>query len=85
MITLKGNSFMFGFKVIAEFTHLLESIYEYVRSGQIKISKEILDVTLASLDHLSYLVKKESDLDPPHSTTHDDPTHSLNIAYHFIR
>ena len=60
MHTLKGNSSMFGFRVIAEFTHHLESIYEFVRSGQQKITKEILNVSLASLDHLSALVDDDS-------------------------
>jgi len=60
MHTLKGNSAMFGFKVIAEFTHHLESIYEFVRSGQQKITRQILNVSLASLDHLSALVKDDT-------------------------
>ena len=60
MHTLKGNSAMFGFKVIAEFTHHLESIYELIRSGQQKVTKEVLNVSLASLDHLSALVNDNS-------------------------
>jgi len=60
MHTLKGNSAMFGFKVIAEFTHHLESIYELIRSGQQNVTKEILNVSLASLDHLSALVNDNS-------------------------
>ncbi len=76
MHTLKGNSSMFGFKVIAEFTHHLESIYEYIRSGQKKMTKEILDVTLASLDHLSYLVTNEGVLDASHTTEHDHLTNN---------
>ncbi|WP_207531961.1 chemotaxis protein CheA [Desertivirga arenae] len=60
MHTLKGNSSMFGFKVIAEFTHHFESIYEFIRSGQQKATKEILDISLASLDHLSALVDDDS-------------------------
>jgi len=60
MHTLKGNSSMFGFKVIAEFTHHFESVYEFIRSGQQKVTKEILDISLASLDHLSALVNDDS-------------------------
>lgn len=56
MHTLKGNSSMFGFKTIADFTHDLESIYNLVRSGEIKISKQILNVSFSALDHLSLLV-----------------------------
>jgi two-component system chemotaxis sensor kinase CheA len=74
MHTLKGNSSMFGFKVITEFTHHLESIYEHVRSGQKKITKEIIDITLDSLDHLTYLAKNEGELDVQHQKTHDTLT-----------
>lgn len=56
MHTLKGNSSMLGFKTISDFTHHLESIYDLVRSGEMNISKEILNVTFSSLDHLSLLV-----------------------------
>ena len=55
MHTLKGNSSMFGFKTIADFTHDLESIYNLVRSGEMKISKQILNVSFSALDHLSVL------------------------------
>ena len=56
MHTLKGISSMFGFKTIADFTHNLESIYNLVRSGEIKISKQILNVSFSALDHLTLLV-----------------------------
>jgi len=74
MHTLKGNSSMFGFKVITELTHHLESIYEHVRSGQKKITKEIIDIALDSLDHLTYLAKNEGELDIQHQKTHDSLT-----------
>ena len=59
MHTLKGNSSMFGFKIIADFTHNFESIYDLVRSGKLKISKQILNVSFSALDHLLILVKNE--------------------------
>lgn len=71
MHTLKGNSSMFGYKAIADFTHHLESIYEYVRSGQKTLNKEILDLTLSSLDHLTYLIESNSALDEPHAIKHN--------------
>ena len=70
MHTLKGNSAMFGFKVIAEFTHHLESIYEFIRSGQKSITKEILDATFTALDHVTYLVENNSELDSSHTIIH---------------
>lgn len=56
MHTLKGNSAMFGFEKIGEFTHHLESIYDLVRQGKKHLTKEIFDVTLASVDLLRNLL-----------------------------
>lgn len=62
MHTIKGNSAMFGFKRIDEFTHNLESIYDLVRNNKISLSKEILDVSFIGLDHINTLLKHENDL-----------------------
>lgn len=57
MHTLKGNSSMFGFDKIGEFTHHLETIYDHVRQGKMTLSKEVFNVTLISVDHISELLK----------------------------
>ncbi len=57
MHSLKGGGAMFGFERISEFTHHLESIYDQVRTGKTTISKELLDITLKSVDHLKLLLK----------------------------
>jgi two-component system chemotaxis sensor kinase CheA len=72
MHTLKGNSSMFGFKVIADFTHHLESIYDLIRSGKIKLSKHISDVTLSALDHLLLLVNNEDGLNEKDQKKHKE-------------
>lgn len=72
MHTLKGNSAMFGFKVIADFTHRLESVYELIRSGDIKISKQIADVTFSALDHLAILVENGNLLSEVDAKAHKD-------------
>jgi len=56
MHTLKGNSSMFGFANIAEFIHNLETIYDLIRSGKKEASKELINVTLASMDHIKQIV-----------------------------
>jgi len=56
MHTLKGNSSMFGLAVIAEFVHDLETIYDKIRQGEMTLSKEILNTTLASFDHLNKII-----------------------------
>jgi len=70
MHTLKGNSAMFGFKIIVDFTHRLESVYELIRSGDIKISKQISNVTFSALDHLATLVKNGAILNEAEAETH---------------
>ncbi len=57
MHTLKGNSSMFGFINIAEFIHNLETVYDLIRIGKQQVSKELIDVTLASMDHIKEIVK----------------------------
>ena len=72
MHTLKGNSSMFGFKIIADFTHHLESIYDLIRAGKTKMSKRILNLTLSSLDHLASLINNDSLLDEKNKKVHED-------------
>ncbi len=59
MHSLKGGGAMFGFDKISEFTHNLENVYDLVRTGQMYVSKDLLDSTLASVDHLSNLLNDE--------------------------
>jgi len=48
--TLKGSSGIAGFNIIYEFTHNLESLFDKVRSGEIKVSSDIIDILLDSID-----------------------------------
>lgn len=59
MHSLKGGGAMFGFNRISEFTHNLENIYDNVREGRLKIDKELLDLTFASVDMIKCLLNKE--------------------------
>jgi len=70
MHTLKGNGGMFGYNKISEFTHNLESIYDFVRNGEMEINKELLDITLLSVDHLKVLLHTGDDLDANTQQTH---------------
>ncbi len=59
MHTFKGSSNMFGFDKIGEFTHHLETIYDLVRTKQLLISPEIVNITLQSVDHIKSLLEDE--------------------------
>ncbi|HEY9124558.1 MAG TPA: Hpt domain-containing protein, partial [Bacteroidales bacterium] len=60
MHSLKGGGAMFGFDRVSEFTHNLENVYDLVRNGQMYVSKELLDVTLQSVDHLKNLLNDDN-------------------------
>lgn len=54
--TIKGSSGMFGYDDITMFTHDIESVYDFIRQGKIKITKEIIDLTLAARDQISIML-----------------------------
>lgn len=71
MHSLKGGSSMFGFNKMDKFTHHLENIYDLIRNNKLSISEEILDITLASVDHLRNLALEENEDDSHHQVQHD--------------
>lgn len=70
MHSLKGGGAMFGFNLLSEFTHHLETLYDLVREGTIKITKELLDITLASVDHMKILLGNDEFDSPEFKTKH---------------
>ncbi|MBL4710907.1 MAG: chemotaxis protein CheA [Gammaproteobacteria bacterium] len=64
MHTIKGSGAMFGFDKLAAFTHHLENAFDLVRSGDLKITKELISISLDSGDHIRDLLEvKESNSD----------------------
>jgi len=64
MHSLKGGGAMFGFDKISNFTHNLETVYDFVRTGKLEISKDLLDITLQSVDLLRNLLNKDDENNP---------------------
>ncbi|MBL0740615.1 chemotaxis protein CheA [Chryseolinea lacunae] len=56
MHTLKGGGSMFGFEHVSSLTHDLETIYDGIREKKITPTKEILEVTLTTVDHLKKIL-----------------------------
>ncbi len=71
MHTLKGNSSMFGFELIDRYTHNLETVYDLIRGKKLKLTRDVLDVTLASVDHLKLLLDENNYSDPDFMTLHN--------------
>lgn len=74
MHTLKGNSSMFGFTNIAEFIHNLETVYDLIRTDKQQVSKELIDVTLASMDHIKQIVEDHKLEDDSNKDRHESLT-----------
>jgi two-component system chemotaxis sensor kinase CheA len=51
---------MFGFEGLAAFTHNLETAFDEVRSGRLRINSELIDLTLASLDQIRAMLEEGS-------------------------
>jgi two-component system, chemotaxis family, sensor kinase CheA len=64
MHTIKGTSAMYGCKHISDFTHQLESIFQYIRDTKTRADKKIIDISLVSLDHIRNLINDENLSDP---------------------
>jgi len=55
--SIKGGSATFGFNVVAEFTHVIETLLDEVRAGTRSISREEVDLFLQSVDCLRDLLQ----------------------------
>lgn len=56
MHSLKGSGAMFGFDLLSEATHDLESLYELIRNGEMQLNASIVAFTLSSVDQLRQLL-----------------------------
>ena len=72
MHTIKGTSGMYGCMFISDFTHHLENIYQNLRDSNAEADKDIIDLSLSSLDHLKRLLYDEKLLDPDNKQNHDE-------------
>jgi len=61
MHTIKGSGAMFGFDKLADFTHHLENAFDQVRSGNLVVTKELINISLSSCDHIRSLLE---DMEP---------------------
>ena len=75
MHTIKGSGAMFGFNNIAAFTHGIETVYDLIREGRIKVSGELVSLTLAACDQIKLLLE---DVDAT-----GDSAHITEISHKF--
>ncbi len=48
--SIKGGAATFGFSEIAETTHVMETLMNCVRDGEIKVTRDLIDLLLSSVD-----------------------------------
>lgn len=56
MHTIKGSGAMFGFDDIAHFTHEIETVFDLVRSGQMRVSSHLISLTLKGRDQIKRML-----------------------------
>ncbi len=54
--TIKGSGSMFGFGILARFTHHFEDAFDKVRDGLLSIDDRLIDLSLKARDHMSALL-----------------------------
>jgi two-component system chemotaxis sensor kinase CheA len=54
--TIKGSGAMFGFDEVAAFTHNLENAFDRVRDGRLRVTPELVDLSLAALDQIKAML-----------------------------
>jgi two-component system chemotaxis sensor kinase CheA len=59
MHTIKGSGSMFGFDEITEFAHNIETVFELVRNGDVKVTKELIDLTLSACDLIRSMIETD--------------------------
>ncbi|ULA63077.1 MAG: hypothetical protein LZF86_100075 [Nitrospira sp.] len=54
--SIKGNSGMFGFTAVGQFTHKMETLLDQLRNGRLSVTPAIADILLRSTDCLKLLI-----------------------------
>lgn len=60
MHTIKGSAGMFGFDDISKFTHEIETAYDLVRSGKVKVTSGLISLTLKARDLINVMLEAEN-------------------------
>jgi len=58
--TIKGSGAMFGFDELARFSHNLENAFDEVRNGRLKVTAELINLSLAALDQIKAMLEEAS-------------------------
>ena len=71
--SIKGGSGTFGFTVVAEYTHIMETLLDEMRDGRRKVTQPAVDVLLGSVDCLREMltaIQNDQDVNSASVTKH---------------
>ncbi|HEY8036311.1 MAG TPA: chemotaxis protein CheA [Methylobacter sp.] len=71
--SIKGGSGTFGFTVVAEYTHIMETLLDEMRDGRRKVTQPAVDVLLGSVDCLREMltaIQNEQDVNNASAAKH---------------
>jgi len=57
--TIKGSGAMFGFDDVSSFTHDVENLLDFVRDGKVPVTKELINIVLASKDQIREMLRED--------------------------
>lgn len=58
--TIKGSGAMFGFDILAAFTHHIENAFDQVRDGRLIASPDLISLFLSAVDQIKAMLDKSS-------------------------
>ncbi len=70
--SIKGGAGTFGFQIVADFTHVLETLLDEIRAGTRSLEADHIDLILRSVDCLREIMQALQDEDEPDMTTADE-------------
>ncbi len=62
MHTIKGSGSMFGYDKVAKFTHEIETVFDLVRNHKMKVSKDLVNLTLQARDQIKLMLGEAGSL-----------------------
>jgi two-component system, chemotaxis family, sensor kinase CheA len=61
--TIKGSGGMLGFTKVAQFAHVLETVLDRLREGELHVTKDLINLILRSKDHVKSILDSTSGAD----------------------
>ncbi len=56
MHSLKGGGAMFGFNDLSEFTHHLETVFDWVRNDKLEVTDDLISLTFNAIDQIKHFL-----------------------------